>query len=203
MVCSHDGSTAPSSMVLKFRFFQKGKDRFKKMNCWLHGFSGKSQCILMMCSCRLWVEGAGRKHLCCFIWLEVQWDLQVSWKNLRHSPAVWWGWACSVDCKLLRDRQLFLQTQEGYIDTWRENHINGQFLDSFFIFCKYRGSFHYQHKRSQLRRREVLLPTGLQFNRGNLYSGKKEWTELQSIFFIWWEGFIVSFLPSSLSSIMW
>lgn len=95
------------------------------------------------CFCRLRVEGAGRQHLCCFIRLEMQRDLQVCWEDRRCSPAVWWEWECSMECKLLRDRQLFLQTQEGYTDTWRGKHMNAPFPVNIYIFCKYKGYMHY------------------------------------------------------------
>ena len=42
----------------------------------------------MLLLCRLWVEGAGRWYMCCFIWLEMQRYLQSCWEDEVCSPAL-------------------------------------------------------------------------------------------------------------------
>lgn len=48
-------------------------------NCLFGVCVGFDVSLLIHVECRLRMEGAGRQHLCCFVRLELQWDLQIGW----------------------------------------------------------------------------------------------------------------------------
>lgn len=90
--------------------------------------------FLIICLGRLWDKGFGRWSLCSFIWLEMQWDMQLSWKDEWSPSEMCWKWDFFMEWKLLNSTKnsMILCTLERLIE---------EILSSYIILSAFKSSW--------------------------------------------------------------